>query len=191
MCGARTIRFVITKRGSRIVYRNRWMTVREDEVELADGSSGIYGVVEKVDFALVIPFDGEAFHLVEQYRYPVDGRYLEFPQGSWEHDPGAEMVDVAHGELEEETGLRAARMDHLGRLFKAYGYSTQALHVFMATELEQGEQRLSIEEAGLTVVRLSEAELEAYIRSGRIADSSSLAAWALYRLSRQGSRVSA
>jgi 8-oxo-dGTP pyrophosphatase MutT (NUDIX family) len=182
---------VITKRGSRVVYSNRWMTVREDDVELADGSSGIYGVVEKVDFALVIPFDGEAFHLVEQYRYPVDGRYLEFPQGSWEHDPGAEMLDVARGELEEETGLHARRMDHLGRLFKAYGYSTQALHVFLATELEQGEQRLSIEEAGLTVVRLTEAELEAHIRSGRIADSSSLAAWTLYRLSLKGSPVSA
>lgn len=39
---------------SRVVYRNPWMTVREDEVRRADGSPGIYGVVEKPDFALTL-----------------------------------------------------------------------------------------------------------------------------------------
>ncbi|MDQ3601656.1 MAG: ADP-ribose pyrophosphatase, partial [Actinomycetota bacterium] len=32
---------------SREVYANPWMTVREDEVRRADGSDGIYGVVDK------------------------------------------------------------------------------------------------------------------------------------------------
>jgi ADP-ribose pyrophosphatase len=69
---------------SREVYRNRWMTVREDAIRRQDGSSGIYGVVHKPDFSLIIPYENGAFHLVEQYRYPVKGRYLEFPQGTWE-----------------------------------------------------------------------------------------------------------
>ena len=182
---------MIRTRASRVVYRNRWMTVREDDVELADGSSGIYGVVEKADFVVVIPFEGTQFHLVEQDRYPVGGRYLEFPQGSWEDDANADLMTVAHGELGEETGLRAGRMVELGRLFKAYGYSTQAFNVFLATELEAGEQSLSIEESGLTVVTLNEPDLEAAMRSGRIRDSSTLAAWALFQLSRRGAPVSA
>jgi len=33
--------------GTRIVYENRWMRVREDGIRRRDGSSGIYGVVEK------------------------------------------------------------------------------------------------------------------------------------------------
>ncbi len=37
--------------GSREVYRNAWLSVREDEVEWADGSTGPYGVVDKPDFA--------------------------------------------------------------------------------------------------------------------------------------------
>jgi hypothetical protein len=57
---------------SRVVYENKWMTVREDDVIRADGSTGIFGVVEKPDFALVIPFDGHGFSVVEQYRHPVD-----------------------------------------------------------------------------------------------------------------------
>jgi ADP-ribose pyrophosphatase len=182
---------VITKRASRVVYRNRWMTVREDDVELADGSSGIYGVVEKTDFVVVIPFDGARFHLVEQDRYAVQGRYLEFPQGGWEDDADADLLSVAHGELGEETGLRAGRMVELGRLFKAYGYSTQAFNVYLATDLVPGEQNLSVEESGLAVVTLSQSELEAAMRSGSIRDSSTLAAWALLQLSRNGPRVTA
>jgi hypothetical protein len=36
---------------SRVVYENPWMTVREDTTERPDGSRGIFGVVEKADFA--------------------------------------------------------------------------------------------------------------------------------------------
>ena len=59
---------------SRVVYANRWMTIREDAVERANGLRGIYGVVDKPDFALVIPSTPTGFWLVEQYRYPVQER---------------------------------------------------------------------------------------------------------------------
>lgn len=57
--------------GSRQVYANPWMAVREDAVRRPDGSTGIYGVVDTPDIALVVPVDGDRLHLVEQYRYPV------------------------------------------------------------------------------------------------------------------------
>ena len=66
----------------RVVYENAWLTVTEDVIQYADGTSGIYGVVHKPDFAVVIPIEGDRVHLVEQYRYPVGGRYWEFPQGA-------------------------------------------------------------------------------------------------------------
>ena len=46
----------------RIVYQNPWMKVREDVVEFPNGKRGIYGLVEKDDFSLIIPFDGEKFY---------------------------------------------------------------------------------------------------------------------------------
>jgi 8-oxo-dGTP pyrophosphatase MutT (NUDIX family) len=70
----------------RIVYRNPWMVVSEDEVRRADGSPGIYGVVEKPDFAVILPRTPNGFWLVEQFRYPVGRRAWEFPQGSWSHE---------------------------------------------------------------------------------------------------------
>src|SRR6266508_2817899 len=65
---------VIQQLATRTVYRNPWMTVREDQIRRPDGSHGVYGVIDKPDFALVIPADRGGFWLVEQYRYTVGGR---------------------------------------------------------------------------------------------------------------------
>jgi ADP-ribose pyrophosphatase len=172
----------IRRRASRVVYENRWMTVREHDVLRTDGSTGIFSVVEKPDFALVIPFDGAGFYMVEQYRYPVDGRFVEFPQGSYEESPDVDPTELARGELAEETGLRAGHMEHLGHLFEAYGYSNQGFHVFLATNLEHGEQALSVEEADLRVEYLTAAEFRDAVCVGRIRDAPTIAALALLQL---------
>lgn len=44
---------------SKLVYTNRWMTVREDEIRRPDGSTGVYGVVDSPDIALIVPSDGD------------------------------------------------------------------------------------------------------------------------------------
>ena len=91
---------------TRLVYDNRWMRVHEDTIRRRDGSTGIYGVVEKPDFVVIVPIEDDGrVHLVEQYRYPVKGRYWELPQGSWEQETGADPMEMARGELREETGL--------------------------------------------------------------------------------------
>jgi hypothetical protein len=72
----------IRRLSTRTVYENRWISVREDEVQRPDGSIGTYGVVDKPDFALVIPAERGGFHLVEQYRYAVAARSWGFPQGT-------------------------------------------------------------------------------------------------------------
>jgi hypothetical protein len=68
---------------SKVVYENPWLSVREDEVEFADGTRGTHALVERADFALVIPADNDGFHLVEQYRYATKQRSWEFPSGSF------------------------------------------------------------------------------------------------------------
>ena len=102
---------------SRIVYENKWMKVREDKVRRPSGAEGIYGVVDKADFVAIIPIEQNYIHLVEQYRYPVSGRYWEIPQGSWEERPEVNSSTVAIGELREETGLVAGKMEHIGHIY--------------------------------------------------------------------------
>jgi 8-oxo-dGTP pyrophosphatase MutT (NUDIX family) len=176
---------VIERVSSREVYSNPWMRVREDEVRFADGSPGIYSVVEKPDFALIVPWDGVVFYLVEQYRYPVAGRFWEFPQGSWDDRAGGRPREaLARAELEEETGLRAGRLTHLGHLYEACGFSDQGFDVYVAEDLEQGEQRLTPSEQDLVVGRFTRDELERMVRACEIKDAPSVAALALFALNR-------
>lgn len=168
---------------SRIAYENRWMRVREDRIERADGSQGVYGVVEKADYAIVIPREKGELLLVEQYRYPVGERLWEFPQGAWEDAPTAAPEEVARGELAEETGLRAASMTHLGRLYGAYGFCSQAFDVFLASECQTGAPSRSPEEHGMRMGRFTEREVRQMMRDGAIRDAPSIAAYQLLRLS--------
>lgn len=153
--------------GSRVVYANRWMTVREDTIRRADGSAGLYGVVEKKDFAIICAVQDGQLYLVEQYRYPVRSRQWELPQGTWDvceavHDP----LSLARAELREETGLVAGTMQHAGRLYEAYGFCSQAFDVFLATDLRAGPQQLEPEEQGLMCRGFALAEVERMVCSG-------------------------
>ncbi len=166
--------------GSREVYRNRWLSLREDEIVRADGTPGRYSVVSKADFAIVVPrHDDGSFTLVEQYRYPIGERCLEFPQGADEAHPDLDPLQLARQELAEETGWRAGHVELLGRVHHAYGYSDQDMSIVLATDLTPGETALEPEEQGLVVVRIAGDELEAMMADGRISDAASLAAYGM------------
>jgi 8-oxo-dGTP pyrophosphatase MutT (NUDIX family) len=171
---------------SRVVYRNGWMSVREDQVLFADGSPGVYGVVDKDDFALVIPAERGGFWLVEQYRYPIGARRWEFPQGTFDPGAGGSPADLAAAELAEETGLRAGALTHLGHLHCAYGMSSQGFDVFVATDLAAGRPQRGVAEQDMRQRWLPRAEFERMIRAGEITDDSSLAAYTLYLLAGAG-----
>ena len=169
---------------SREVYRNPWIRVREDAVELPDGTSGLYGVVERPDFALVLPVERDGFWLVEQYRYPLGRRSWEFPQGTWGHGDDGTTEELARAELAEETGLRAGRLEHLGRLDLAPGLMTQLFDVWVASELSAGPTAREATESDMRQAFVAKGELEQMMRDGRLTDSPSLAAYSLLLLTR-------
>ena len=123
--------------------------------------------------------EADAVWLVQQFRHPVGERFWEFPQGAWEDAPDADAEALARGELAEETGLRAARLEHLGRLYFAYGLSDQYVDVWRATGLEPGAQALEPTEYGLVARRFERTEVERMIRDNEIRDAASVAAWHL------------
>ncbi len=167
---------------SREVYRNPWTRVREDVIELSDGSTSVYGVVERPDFALVLPVEGDGFWLVEQFRHPIGRRSWEFPQGTWGTGRTGSREDLARAELAEETGLRTARLDHLGRLDLAPGLMTQRFDVWRASDLTPGPTAREASEADMRSAFVPETELRAMIRDGRFTDGPSLAAYSLLLL---------
>lgn len=167
---------------SRVVYENKWMKVREDHIRRPSGAEGIYGVVDKPDFVAIVPIDNNHIHLVQQYRYPVQQRYWEIPQGSWESNSEVDHAEVAAGELREETGLTAKKLDYVGHIYQAYGYSNQGFRVYLATDFEFGTQKLDIEEEGLITKAFSLDEFDNMIIAGRIKDATTLSAYSLIKM---------
>jgi 8-oxo-dGTP pyrophosphatase MutT (NUDIX family) len=167
---------------SREVYRNAWIRVREDVLERDDGSTGLYGVVERDDFGLVIPAERDGFWLVEQYRYPLGRRCWEFPQGTWGAGASGSAEGLARAELAEETGLRAAGLRHLGHLDLAPGLSDQEFDVWLATGLTSGPTNREATESDMRQRFVPEAELRRMIGEGTFTDGPSLAAFSLFLL---------
>jgi 8-oxo-dGDP phosphatase len=167
---------------SREVYQNNWLTIREDDIARPDGSRGIYAVVDKPTYALVIPRDGDRFHLVEQFRYPLGLRRWEFPQGTAPDRAHLEPAELAARELREETGLTAQSMTELGLLDVAPGMSSQRGRVFLATGITEGPHDREHEEQDMRSAWFARADLEQMMRDGVITDAQSMAAWTLMLL---------
>lgn len=163
------------------------MAVREDDIRRPDGSLGIYGVVDKPTFALVIAREDEGgrYRLVEQFRYPIGLRRWEFPQGT---APGTldgdepPPADLAADELREETGLRAESMQVLGQLDVAPGMSSQRGWVFLATGITEGEHERELEEQDMHSEWFTGDQIDQMIVDGTITDAQSIAGWMQLRL---------
>ncbi|AKN16520.1 nudix hydrolase [Mycobacterium haemophilum DSM 44634] len=168
---------------SREIYRTPWMVLRQDDIRLPDGSPSIYGVVDKPTYALVMPYDGHRFQLVEQFRYPVGARRWEFPQGTAPDLTDLEPAELAERELREETGLRATSFEALGQLDTAPGMTSQRGWVFLATGISEGAAEREHEEQDMRSAWFSREDFEQMIRSGVIVDAQSIAAYGLFLLS--------
>ncbi|MFJ1615934.1 MULTISPECIES: NUDIX hydrolase [unclassified Streptomyces] len=165
---------------SATAYTNPWMTVLEDRIVHASGHEGIYGYVDKPDFALIIPRTDTGFWLIEEFRYPVRARRWAFPQGSWPSGTSGDKADLARAELVEETGLHAEHLCWLGRLDTAHGMTSQGMHVFVAEGLRSGTPRREVTETDMIHEHVTDEQLAEMITQGRFVDSGSLAAYLLY-----------
>ncbi|MFH2019493.1 MAG: NUDIX hydrolase [bacterium] len=167
------------KLSSKQVYQNRFMTVTEEELVTNGGDKVTFGIVHKEPAVIIIPFDGEKFTLIRQYRYPVDFDSWEFPAGHMEH---GSVIETAKVELEEEAGIIAEHLKEIGTFHIAPGHLTQVCHVFLATGLILGHRHLEIAEKGMKIGHFSHAEINEMIREGEIKDGLTISALTIFDL---------
>jgi ADP-ribose pyrophosphatase len=119
---------------TRPIYRNRWIDVREDMVELPDGHTTVYGVVECSECVGVLPFlDRDTVLLVGQYRYVARDFFWEMPTGG--QHAGETALDAAQRELAEEAGYEAGRLVELGDFHTSKSILREVAHLFVAEDL--------------------------------------------------------
>lgn len=124
--------------GSRPIYDNPWIAVREDQVVRPDGAPGIYGVVHYKSTAIgVLPVDEQGrIWLVGQYRYTLGLYSWEMPEGG--SHAGEAPEEAAHRELREETGLVADRLEPIARAHLSNSVSDELALIYRATGLTPG-----------------------------------------------------
>ncbi|GCD19370.1 hypothetical protein CTKZ_09320 [Cellulomonas algicola] len=169
-----------TTTGSRVVYENPWIRVREDQVLRPDGGPGVYGVVEVRNhsvFVVALTDDDEVV-LVSQRRYTTGAVSVEVPAGGTD---GEDPLVAAQRELAEETGLAARAWTAVGRMDALNGIADAPEHVFLARGLsplvdDDGHGR--VEEGIDTVRTVPFADVLALVADGTIRDGETIAALA-------------
>ncbi|MEV4926532.1 NUDIX hydrolase [Streptomyces roseoverticillatus] len=169
---------VWTQVSRKTVYdRGPRLRVHQDQVIQPDGAPSTYQVVEVPDGAATIAEDDEGrIALVRQPTY-VHGTVLTIPGGGI--DPGEDPEDAARRELAEETGMTAAAWRSLAELVLMTN-NVARFHVYAATGLTLGAQKLSPTETGTTVEWWPLHEAVEATTDGRISYGATIAAILMY-----------
>jgi ADP-ribose pyrophosphatase len=178
---------------TRLVHHGRYLDVRIDTVQRADGTTGTRDVVKHPGAVAVLALDvDDRLLLVRQWRIPAGRAMLEIPAGTLDvHDGVTEDPGIAaRRELEEETGSRAGSWRRLASFWTAPGFATELMHLYLATGLESvhGDDRLAPDEdERLELSRFTIDEALALVDAGEIVDAKSMLGilW-LERLRRAG-----
>ncbi len=167
--------------GTRDVYDNPWIHVREDSVIQADGSNSIYGVVQFKNIAIgILPIDDDGYvHFIGQFRYPIDRYSWEIPEGGC--PSGEDPLSAAKRELMEESGLSAANWEELGRSYLSNSATDELAIYYLATNLKQGVASPEGSER-LLRKRMPFGQALDLVMSGEINDSLSVLAITNYAL---------
>jgi ADP-ribose pyrophosphatase len=119
------------------LYIGKLVHLYRDTVELPDGTHTPREIIRHPGAVAAVPLvDGDSgLHviLVRQYRTAAQKLLLEIPAGTLE--PGEKPDAAMDRELQEEIGYRAGTLERLLGEYTAPGYTTELIHIYLATDL--------------------------------------------------------
>lgn len=127
------------------IFEGRIIKVRVDNVLLPDGVQAERELVEHPGgVGVVAVTDNDEIVMVKQYRKPLEKVIYEIPAGKL--DSGENHRECGLRELGEETGMTAGSFEYLGFIYPSPGFTDEMTHIYLATELSQGESCLDDDE---------------------------------------------
>jgi len=161
-----------------VLYQAMRFRVERVTQESADGSRHVREIIRHPGAVTIVPLlDDGRICFVENNRVAVGERLVELPAGTLE--PPEPPIETAQRELAEETGYRAAHIEHLATFCMSPGILDEKMYVYVASGLAAGDMAL---EAGedIRVLLLTWQEALAMIQDGRIHDAKSVAGLLYY-----------
>ena len=167
---------------SKVAFECPYFKIVEEDFLAPSKKKHKYYLLKRGDYVVVIAREKNCFYLVELYRYTTKSRAPEFVAGAVEKNETP--LQAAKKELREEAGITAKKIKKIGWYFAYRGASDQKAHIFLAEDLKFGEQDLEEMESdeGMKVKKFRISELEEMIKSGKIKDVDTIAAFNLFRL---------
>jgi len=163
-----------TIRQRETMYKGRAFEVQRVLALLPNGREQNYDLVSHRNAITIVPLDTDGkIWFVRQYRLGAEKVLLELPAGVLE--AGEDPLAGARREIREEIGMAAGEMTPLGDFFMAPGYSSEFMHIFLATGLYPAPLQADADEF-LQVESLPVRQVMDMVRSGQIQDGKSLAA---------------
>jgi len=121
----------------------------------------------------IIPLDDELnTWIVGQHRYTLGQYSWEIPMGGGRLD--TDPLISAQRELQEETGLKAEKWEHLLDIHTSNSVTDEYGHIYVAQELTEGDTDFDPTE-DLFIKKLPFTELVTMVMEGAITDSLSIA----------------
>lgn len=165
------------KLSSKVVYKNDWFSVREDQVEKPGDRTGIYGVLDTPPSVFIVALNAkDEVYLTGLFRYPTGKYGLEIPAGSSDNQ---DLLEAAKRELLEETGLKAKTWEKVGQFTPLNGIASETSHVFLARDLEETGSQLDVNEGIMELKKVPFDQVFELIKSEEINDGQSIAALSL------------
>jgi ADP-ribose pyrophosphatase len=149
-----------------------------DQVRFPDGSVGELEMIHHSGASAVLPVlsgaDGPdpQILLIRQYRYASGGYLYEVPAGRPDR-PGEPWEECARRELREETGLTAGELRYLTAIWTTPGFTDERIHLYLATNLSQGQTSYDADEF-MEAVPMPLSEALRMVRDGEITDGKTI-----------------
>jgi len=156
------------------VYQGRAFSVTQDQVRLPDGKNTTLDIVAHIGSVALVPVDAQGrIWFVRQYRHAARKSMLELPAGTLE--PGELPDEAARREIREEIGMAAGKLQKVGQFYLAPGYSTELMHIYLATDLKP-DPIPGDEDEFLSAESYPAPDVFRMVAQGEIQDAKSLAA---------------
>lgn len=156
------------------IYKGRGFAVRLDYMRTPKGDEVKYDIVDHVGSISIVPVDQHGqVYFVRQYRPAAKTDLLELPAGTLNQNENP--IEAAKREIREEIGKAASNVKEIGSFYLAPGYSTELMHVYLATDLTDDPLDPDADEF-LSVEKMSAQEALELAESGQLLDAKSVAA---------------